>query len=130
MRQLKRMAIVCTLCLLISSAVYLFKNKEDINFEIETNMYLLTQFSENMQYTVITDNTMKCDLTTISNIVLHLETDGYFINSEKFSKDTIDIILTKENIAYRLFYKKDGSLISICNEYEKSYIPFTYINEK
>ncbi|MBQ2885813.1 MAG: hypothetical protein IJE43_18980 [Alphaproteobacteria bacterium] len=75
-------------------------------------------------------NVINCDLATVSYIVQQMQDDEFEIEQVVTNKVYMDIFLNRDIDTYRLHYTKDGILISICNNYEKSFVPFTYINEE
>lgn len=85
----------------------------------DDSMFILTAVQDSMKYERLTDNTMKCDLATYSNIVLKMLEDGYEITDEEYSEDFIDIVLSQNGVSYRLYYEQSGDFISLSDVYEK-----------
>lgn len=75
-------------------------------------------------------NVLLCDISTVSYIVQEMQEDSYYLECVVADTESMDVFLSKEADIYRLHYTKDGTLMSICNKYEKSFVPFTYINEE
>ena len=116
------LALICT-CILTAARVFVPVIK------VNNSMFRLMMVHDSKKYERLTDNTMKCDLVTYSNIVLMMIEDGYVITSEESSDEFIDVVLTQGDTSYRLYYEASEDFISLSNVYEKSYIPMTYINE-
>lgn len=83
-----------------------------------------------MKYEVISDNTMTCNLATVSVILYKMRNDGFNLVKSDVSDKTIDLVVQKDDCSIRIMYGKDGSFASIASPYEKSYLPMTYINEE
>lgn len=88
--------------------------------------------TEDFGYYEITESTniINCDLMTFSSIVNRMTSDGYVIVKEDNTSDFIDVLLSNNDLSFRLHYSHNEILTSICKVYEKSYIPFTYITGK
>jgi hypothetical protein len=95
-------------------------------------MYLLTEKdlgTEPGRCRQTSGNTMMCDLTAFSRLVERMRADGYEIENREYSDASIDLILKKEDLSFRLYYRSDRSLLALCSNYEKSYLVGTYISE-
>jgi hypothetical protein len=96
---------------------------------VSKNMYLLDGDAKPIDYEIISDNTMTCNLATVSNVIANMENDGFAITEAKAATDSLDIILSRDDCKIRVYYQIDGNFASIAVPYEKSYLPITYINE-
>lgn len=104
-------------------------NTPDIEI-IKDKVYRLDTDNFGYYETTEATNSINCDLTTFSSIVNSMLADGYVIDKESNYEEGIDLMLSKDSLTFRLYYSNNENLTSICKFYEKSYIPFTYINEK
>lgn len=118
--------VVCII--LISYSYYRYN---PISIEIDnTEFYLLDEVSENSYLQRYSENTGKTDLVGISNIILNMLDDGYKIQNYKNTGDYIDIILQNNDEVHRLYFNKEYELTVISSPYNKSIVPYTYINER
>ena len=92
-------------------------------------MYLLPSYSSYKSVREISGNVCECDVATVSNIVLKMCQQGFLVERKECTSKYIDIILSKGEEKYRLYYTKEGILTSIAELYENSYKPMTYIIE-
>lgn len=105
--------------------------KVAVEYHISENMGLLPFYSDIINYEEVSSNVYKCDIATVSNIVLGMEGDGFLIGEWIEASDKcLDFTLCKDGVTYRLYYTEGRVLTSICSDYEKSYIPLTYVNGK
>lgn len=124
---MKKLILVILIILLAIVCVLNIRVRR-VNIIADNDMYILSNVGESGSYTLIDSNKAICDLATFSYLVRSMEADGYKINREEYTNDYIDIVLTNEDLSFRMHYTLDGNFTSICDIYEKSYIPFTYIN--
>ena len=128
---MKRLLILLQfiIVLAITCVIFFIKITPDIEYDID-KMHLLgtTEFG---YYDLVDDsNKMQCDLMTYSSLVNRMQADGYVIDTLVSDSSTLEVILTKDDVTFRLHYDASGEFTSICKEYEKSYVPFTYINDE
>lgn len=93
-------------------------------------MYLLSDFGKSSIIRKDADNIAKCDLTAVSNYINNLKQDGFEVYSEDYNKDRFDVILTKEDEVYRLYYTNDRMLTMMSKPYKNSEFDETYISGK
>lgn len=126
----KRAMIITSLLGLLGVAVFFCYQKMQIQVTVEKDiMHLLTVQSSGL-YTLSDDaNRMQCDLTTFSYLVYKMQGDGYVLSDVTESAECIEVFLNKDALAFRLHYDNKGNFISICQMYEKSYVPLTYLIE-
>ena len=103
---------------------------ETVQYIRNENMFLLTSLSGDLQYTLQSETTMSCDLSTITQLILNMENDGFQRKILNTNENSIDIIIEREEEKYRLRYERTGDFTCIGTQYEKSYLPLTYISEK
>lgn len=127
---MKRKAVLVILVLVWCICLVVLCRRVKPRVEVNTNMYLLNEISTPMKYEVISDNTMTCNLATISVILYKMRNDGFNLVKYDVSDKTIDLVVQKDDCNIRIMYGKDGSFASIASPYEKSYLPMTYINEE
>ncbi len=108
-----------------------FKYVEKVypNISVECKAALLNDDSRYRFYVITDSNKMMCDLSTVSLIVQNMKSDGYSVYQETDTENEVDVILQKDGLYIRMYYETAGMFTSIASAYEKSYIPFTYINE-
>lgn len=127
---MKRKAVLVILVLVWCICLVVLCRRVKPRVEVDTNMYLLNEISTPMKYEVISDNTMTCNLATVSVILYKMRNDGFNLVKSDVSDKTIDLVVQKDDCSVRIMYGKDGSFASIASPYEKSYLPMTYINEE
>ena len=109
---------------------FVLKLKLEPDLYVEKDVMHLLSTDKFCSYeTTESTNVLNCDLATYSAIINNMVADGFNMMSKEESKDFIDIVLKKDSLSFRLHYDSNEVLTSICDVYEKSYIPFTYINE-
>lgn len=112
--------------LIILTVIYVLKGVPEV--VIKKDMVLLETDYEVGDYTVLQDNKMSCDLSTFSWVVSYMVKDGFIVESINSTEQSLDVVVARDDLKVRMYYEIDGSLTSICNQYEKSYIPISYIN--
>lgn len=90
---------------------------------------VLNDKSKYRYYIISGTNKMECDLSTLSLIVRNMQQDGFNIYQEIADEDVMDVIMQKNELFVRIYYRSDGTFTSVASEYEKSCIPMSYINE-
>lgn len=127
---MKRKAVLVMLTLIWCICLVVLCRRIKPRVEVDSSMYLLSEISTPMKYEVISDNTMTCNLATISVILYKMRNDGFNLVKSDISDETIDLIVRNDDCSIRIMYGKDGSFASIASPYEKSYLPMTYISEE
>lgn len=128
---MKKIIINMLCCLIIVTCSYIYLTTDSININLDNSeMYYLKSVSYGTVNRIDSDNIIKCDLTAVSNSINKLLYDGFIIEKETYNKDFMDLILSKNNEVYRIYYTNDGIFTSIASPYKNSAIPITYINEK
>lgn len=113
----------------LSGVIYWKHYETNIQASID-KLHLNMQEQEIGFYSIVSDTTIKCDLKTVSAMVVRMCNDGYTLETCEETYDTIEMILTNDNEIHHLRYLSNGDLTNISAPYEKSYVPFTYIYEK
>lgn len=128
---MKRIFINCISVVAILFCVYIYYSSDNVNITINSNkMYYLKSYSTSIVERVDSENIIKCDLSAVSNAVNSLLDNGFELEKSTYTKDYMDLILSKDDEIYRLYYTKDKILTSISKPYKNSVVPITYINEK
>ena len=120
---------VVLVLLIIGGCLLYGKTKPKFIIE-QGQLQLLTEVECGLYEMTSELNVINCDLATVSYIVQQMRDDEFEIEQVVTNKVYMDVFLNRDIDTYRLHYTKDGTLISICNNYEKSFVPFTYINEE
>lgn len=131
-----RSKILCISYLLIgmTSVLLLYNTEKSFSMEVENNFsvtYLTNVTGVSVYQKGEYNNEMKCNLTTINNIIRNMISKGYYSivkdNSEGY---ILDIILEKDDEYYRILYnRRTRDYMCLSNPNLKNYIPVTYINE-
>jgi len=127
---LKKLVITSGLILFICVVAILLVDRNKPNFIRDDTLILLESNIQYGDFDIIEENRMVCDLVTVSNIILNMQKDGYAMEQLSDSREYLDFALSKDSEVHRIHYNLTGEFTSICNQYEKSYLPITYITVK
>lgn len=74
-------------------------------------------------------NTMKCNLTTVNIIIQNMIYKDYFYILKDYSEgNLLDIVLTNDEDTYRILYnRRTRDFMCVSNPFLKNYVPMTYI---
>lgn len=118
--------------LVICVLVLLYERGTEVKLvgDTTTNL-LLADIGNEYNYCISTDNTMECDLATISSIYKNMVNAGFEITMLKDvdNEKGLDMLAKKGDITCRMRWEKSGYFANISEPYEKSYLPLTYIIE-
>lgn len=117
-----------SLSIIFLSCVILYKS-QGVRIVKNENMFLL-QGSSIPVYTALSDNVYNCNLGAISNMYINMIRDNYSLQRIELNTSYIDIVLSNGKVQHRIHYLQNGECTTISNPYEKSNLPFTYINER
>lgn len=125
-----KVSYLIVIILIIVGCCLLYDKKEPKLIIEQSQLQLLTDVECGVYETTSEFNVLTCDIATVSYLVQQMQEDDYVLEQIQADMTAMDIYIGKGTDMYRLHYIKEGTLISICNVYEKSFMPFTYINEE
>lgn len=125
---MKKVLVMVDLLILLVILIVIYVLKGVPEVVVKKDMVLLETDYRVGDYTILQDNKMYCDLSTFSWIVSYMVKGGFVVEGINSTEQSLDVVVARDDLKVRMYYEIDGSLTSICNQYEKSYIPISYIN--
>lgn len=122
--------LLLSVCCVVLAWVLYNRLTFDSMFVLDENRYLLSEMSRCV-YTLDTENTVKTNLSGLSNAVIKLEEEGY-VYTVNSTENSIDVVLQNEitDTIIRYYYTYPERMVTcFCNVYENSYKGVTYIIE-
>lgn len=122
--------LLLSVCCVVLAWVLYNRLTFDSVFVLDENRYLLSEMSRCV-YTLDTENTVKTNLSGLSNAVIKLEEEGY-VYTVNSTENSIDVVLQNEitDTVIRYYYTYPERMVTcFCNVYENSYKGVTYIIE-
>lgn len=125
---MKKVYVSVQLLLVLCTAVCMLFRENRVVWGGSTELHILSRQDDPGFYRQASPNVYYADMVTFSNIVSNMCEDGFVVEAVESSDEELDVILTKDEESYRLHYYSEQLMIVIGKCYEKSYIPYSYIN--
>lgn len=119
---------IISLAIIVSCCFILYKS-QGVKITKNENMFLLPGVSMPV-YTALSDNVYSCNVGAVSNMYRNMIKGDYSLQRIELNNTYVDIILSNGKSQHRIHYLQNGECTIISNPYEKSNLPFTYINER
>lgn len=115
MRWIIRFLHLCTIAICTYVLFYYDNTSIVIN---QKDCYMLNEVSEYCVVKPLSENTFKCDISCVSNIINNLILDNWGLTKLEETEEHIDAIFEKEGVVYRVYYDSTGTLTFITAPYE------------
>ena len=130
-----RSKLICAVYIILGIAAgltFLYSNR---SFSLVTDDRFTVSYMPNVSgvcvYEPKTQNTMKCNLTTVNTIISNMISEDFFyISSDMSEGHILDILLSNGEEEYRILYnRRTRDYMCLSNPFLKNYVPTTYIHE-
>ena len=130
-RYKRRIKILVLLIILCSFWLYYEYSQTDYRFDVSRGYKLFSAVTDTYDIDYISENSCYCDFATVSNIINSMKVDGFSVETETSNDGILSYVISNAEDSYNLIYQEaEQKLLVVGYDYQKSYIPMTYINER